>query len=265
MLARRQLPDDYRAFNEKHGAPFGNQRFHVRQLKRRLGRLHPLTIRSAGPYAFQPNNTLREVEYPWVFEQVSRLGHHLVVVDVGASLGGMQYTLARAGHEVHAVDPGMQASGRGWEVDPDFHQRLAAVFKAPVRLHPTTLDQTDLADGSVDVVMSISTIEHFGQGDLEAFAEHARRVLRPGGHVVLTIDLFLDLQPFTSRERNRYGVNTDVRHLLEMLGGELVFGDSRELCGFPEFDPARIQCELAEYKLGAGYPAMSQLVVAQVG
>ncbi len=43
------------------------------------------------------------------------------------------------------------------------------------------------ADGSVDLVTAVSTIEHIpGDGDIRAMAEFAR-VLRPGGRVVVTV------------------------------------------------------------------------------
>ena len=47
--------------------------------------------------------------------------------------------------------------------------------------------QLSFADGSVDFVTAISTIEHIpGDGDIRAMAEFAR-VLRPGGRVVVTV------------------------------------------------------------------------------
>ena len=165
---------------------------------------------------------------------------------------------------MHAVDPGLNASGLGWEVDPTFHQLLAETYHAPVRLHPTTFQQAEFAEGSLDVVLSVSTIEHFGPDDLQSFAESVRRALKPGGHVVLTIDLFLDLIPFTDRAENRWGTNMSVAALMEALDATIVVGDRNVLYGFPEFDARRIQADLSEYMIGA-YPTLTQCVVARVG
>lgn len=258
--ASARQPESVRAFNRRHGAPFGHR---GRRYSTRLGHRSKLAARLAGPYAWQPNNTTREYEYPWVFEQVHALGSGLVVVDLGASLAGMQFTLARSGHQVHAVDPGMKATGRGWDLDPSFHQFLADTYNAPVLLHPTTLDQAGLAERSVDVVLSISTLEHFGPGDFAVFAESATRILKPGGAFVLTIDLFLDLDPFTDRTKNEFGVNVNVARLLENLDADLIVGNPSELYGFAAFDAREVQANLSHYLIGAWYPAMAQCLVAR--
>jgi 2-polyprenyl-3-methyl-5-hydroxy-6-metoxy-1,4-benzoquinol methylase len=264
MLAPFRLPPHYEEFNRRHHAPDGT-RFRNR-FQNRLRRLErsQLRLRLAGPYAWQSNNTTRAFEYPWAHEQIHGLGSKLVIADVGASLAGLQFTLAQEGYEVHAVDPGLNATGVGWEVDPTFHQLLAETYRAPVTLHPTTFDQAGFDDGSLDVVLSVSTIEHFGPEDLDAFAQSARRALKPGGHLVLTINLFLDLVPFTDRERNRWGTNMSVAALTEALGATLVVGDPKVLYGFPEFDARQVQADLGQYMIGT-YPTLTQCVVVRVG
>jgi len=137
-------------------------------------------------------------------------------------------------------------------------------LQAPVRLQPTTLEEAGLAEASVDVVLSVSTIEHFGADDFTRFAQAARAVLTPGGHLVLTIDLFLDLKPFTSRERNAFGLNANVAALLDQLDATLVVGNADELYGYPGFDADRVQSGLSKYLVGEGYPGMTQCLVARV-
>jgi SAM-dependent methyltransferase len=259
VLAPFRLPDSYAQFNRRHHAPDGTV---LSTYLRRLGRSR-LRLLLAGAYAWQSNNTTRAYEYPWAHEQIQRLGRNLVIADVGASLAGLQFTLAREGHEMHAVDPGLNASGLGWEVDPTFHQLLAETYRAPVQLHPTTFQQAEFGEGSLDVILSVSTIEHFGPDDLESFAQAARRALKPGGHLVLTIDLFLDLIPFTDRDQNRWGTNMSVAALIEALDATIVVGDREVLYGFPEFDARRIQRDLSQYMIGA-YPTLTQCVVARV-
>ena len=163
--------------------------------------------------------------------------------------------------------PSIRASTRAvsaGNVDPTFHQLLAETYHAPVQLHPTTFQQADFAESSLDVVLSVSTIEHFGPDDLQSFAESVRRALKPGGHVVLTIDLFLDLIPFTDRAENRWGTNMSVAALMEALDATIVVGDPKVLYGFPDFDARRIQADLSAYMIGA-YPTLTQCVVARVG
>jgi len=261
MLAPHRIPDKYADWNREHHAPFGRR---GRRLIETFGPRNRAVARYLGPYSWQKNNSLRAFEYPWAYEQLAELGERLSVIDVGAGLAGLQFSLGQAGHAVHAVDPGMAARGRGWDLDPDQHAFLADVYRAPVTLHPTTLAGAGMADDSVDAVVSISAIEHFAEEDLAEFARETRRVVRPGGHVVLTIDLFLDLDPFTSRSHNEYGTNFDVKRLLDHVGATLIKGEPATLFGYPEFDPDRLQSNLSEYLVGTMYPALVQCVVARV-
>ena len=57
---------------------------------------------------------------------------------------------------------------------------------------------------------------------------------------MLTIDLFLDLAPFTTRTSNQYGCNVDICSLLAIAPFEIEIGDRSELNGFSEFDHDRI-------------------------
>ena len=158
------------------------------------------------------------------------------------------------------VDPGEAASGVGWPCTPTNIRRLNRAFGTDVNLENCTLDQAHISDTSVDRVFSISAIERIPEGELPGLADDIRRILKPGGRVVLTIDLFLDLAPFTNRTENRFGWNIDVKAFVDRLGMEMVVGDERELNGYPSFDPERVLSELSELLYGS-YPACAQLLV----
>jgi SAM-dependent methyltransferase len=269
MIATQTLPPSYASWNRTWRAPFGRRLLRGRP----RGRLDARFVRAfesrtrvgsrrCGPFAWQPNSALRQFEYPWAHEQIRTLGESLTVVEIGGGLSGLQWVLAADGHRVINVDPGMAARGKGWALSATQHEHLSRAFRAPVELRPATLAEAGLADASADVLLSVSTIEHFAQEDLDEFARHAARILRPGGAAVLTIDLFLDLAPFTSVESNTYGSNVNVHELLERSGLRLRHGDPSCLLGFPEFDPERIQSRLSEYLIGT-YPALAQCLVAE--
>jgi hypothetical protein len=224
--------------------------------------LSAFAVRQLGPFAWQPNNSTRVFEYPWVAAQTKRLGPRLDIVEIGGGLSGLQFVLSKAGHRVINVDPGIHARGKGWRLDPKRHERLARVFGAPVDRLPMTIGEAGLPDASADVLISVSAIEHFAPDDREELTDHVKRLLRAEGAAILTIDLFLDLAPFSGRQRNRFGVNIDVAALLADSGLRLAVGERAELYGFPQFDPASVQSKLSEYLVGTGYPALAQCLVA---
>lgn len=238
MIAPHNLPDHYAEWNDRLGAPFG------------------------GMFAWQTNNRSREFEYPWAYHQIREAGERLRIVEIGGGLSGLQFALAREGHSVINVDPGLQAKGRGFALDADRHDALCEQYDAPVRLASTTIAEAGIEDRSVDVLLSVSTIEHFADQDLHELAGEIPRVLNSSGIVILTIDLFLDVAPFVRAERNSYGRNINVPELLDRSGLELAKGRPEELHGSAEFDPETVQTNSGAYFIGS-YPALIQCVVAR--
>jgi SAM-dependent methyltransferase len=132
-----------------------------------------------------------------------------------------------------------------------------------VTLVSAPLQSAGLTPGRLDAVYSVSAIEHFSQEDLNALARTLPTVLAPGGHVILTIDLFLDLHPFTTKSENRFGRNIDVAKLLEVAGLEIVTGNTSELCGFRDFDTDTVMQVLPDLLIGQDWPALTQIIVAR--
>jgi hypothetical protein len=87
--------------------------------------------------------------------------------------------------------------------------------------------------------------------------------LKEGALFVLTIDLFLDLTPFTENERNEWGTNVSIKWLVEQSKMKLVQGDEEELFGFPGFEPRRIIANLDRYYVGQFCPSLVQMVILQ--
>jgi SAM-dependent methyltransferase len=255
MLARRELPSRFREWNEKWGAPFGHGRADARALP---GNRDPATLLSEfGPFALQPCTTTRMYEYPWVYHQLSG-GAIGSVVEVGGGLSGLQFVLSAEGAHVLNVDPG----GAGYTVESAALEAANALFRTNVDLRPTTLAGAQIADSSVDAVISVSTLEHLDPVEVESVLLEARRILRPGGRLVLTVDLFLNLAPFTDRVVNQFGRNLPVWRLLHEAGYRVERGRPEELLGGPGFDHRAVLADLEDYLIGDTYPVLAQLVVA---
>jgi len=255
MLARKALPGRYEAWNRRWGAPFGRT---FKKLVPHAWRTTRLGARLCGPFGFQRNNDIRRFEYPWAFEALG-VRRGLRVVDIGGSLAGLQFVLDLEGCEVVNVDPGEESRGRGWPVRPETFERLNHAFGTHVVLRNCFVEDAGLEDASFDRAVSISVLEHVPERDLESILAHVRRALKPGGLFVVTLDLFLDVQPFAAAASNRFGHNISARWLVEASGLELVHGERSELYGYPEFDVRAIR-ERDDLLVGS-YPAMVQTLV----
>jgi hypothetical protein len=259
MIAPATLPAEYEEWNRRWHAPHGRS---VPFGGRLSWSLPALWFR--GPFAVQPNSETRTFEYPWAHDQVTRrLGPGSVLVEVGGGLSGLQFVLAREGYDVTNVDPGMAAKGRGWAVSPTKHRVLSRMFGGPARLIPTVLEDARISERSVDGIISVSTLEHLTQSDLEGVAASIRSILKATGVVILTVDLFLDVVPFTNRSRNQWGTNIDIRTFLEQANLELIFGDRHQLFGFPEFSAATILERRDDFLSGSNATAFAQCLVAK--
>ena len=257
MIGLNELLPGYAAWNAKWGAPNGRTQYRHLPFRRTA-----LVTRMVGPFGWQWNSSTRRFEYPWAYEQITRHGQGLVVVDVGGSVSGLQFVLAAEGHRVSVVDPALAATGKGWPLDRVRHNQLSRLYKAPITVVEHTIQDAKLPDHSADVVLSVSAIEHFSADDVRGFGREVARSLKPDGIVVLTIDLFIDLVPFTRKSRNGWGTNCNIAALLDDAGLRLRTGKSDELYGFPDFDPVTVLERLPTYELNPHGPCVAQCLVA---
>jgi 2-polyprenyl-3-methyl-5-hydroxy-6-metoxy-1,4-benzoquinol methylase len=256
MIARKAWAEKYSKWNRQWGAPAGlpARKFVPRPLK-----FSTLGARLVGPFSFQRNNDTRALEYPWAFEAIApREG--MRVLEVGGSLAGLQFVLDRCGCEVVNVDPGEASRGRGWPVSEETFEKLNHAFRTNVELKKCFLQDAALPAESFDRIVSISVLEHVPENDIEAILIEARRLLKPGGLLVVTMDLFLNVKPFAAAESNDYGHNVSARWMLEKSGMELVHGTREELFGFDEFDASTVRTNQDLY-VSTEYPVMAQTMV----
>ena len=256
MLARAVLPMRYQVFNLRWGAPSGRL---VRGLIPPAKRANPAAAALVGPFGFQSNNTTRAFEYPWAFEALEP-GPGVRVLEIGGGLSGLQFVLDRAGCSVVNVDPGDTFFTPVWPVTQATVDTLNGLFGTKCQLLNAFLEDVHFDDCSFDRVVSVSVFEHLPETALASLLAEVRRVLKPGGTLVATIDLFLNVHPFEEARDNEYGHNVSVQWFVETSGLELVSGNKTELFGFPEFKWEDIKARQSTYLVGK-YPAMVQTVV----
>ena len=258
MLAPRLIPAEYSRWNRRWRAPYGRFGDQRSRPASALARLCPWFV---GPFGFQANNTTRRFEYPWAFAQINGPRGQRVV-EVGGSLAGFQFVLARSGFEVLNVDPGEASEGPRWRVTDRSIRRLNRWFRTDVTLIPSTLEAAALESESVHWVSAISTIEHTSPTEVASITREVERILVPGGRAVFTVDLFPDLVPFTNRVENEWGRNVDIAAMIGAGALTLVNGDRSELLGYAEFDPTVVLANLDRYLVGA-FPALAQCFVLE--
>ena len=77
----------------------------------------------------------------------------------------------------------------------------------------------------------------------------------------MTVDLFLNLEPFSQRKTNKWGTNVSVKWIADMLDMQLVEGQKSELYGYDEFSTENILEHLEDYAMHCDYPQLAQLMV----
>lgn len=141
-------------------------------------------------------------EHPWAFHHIQALGQELTIVEVGGADPALRSTLVRAGHRVIAVGP--------------CATQTTAASGAVVELRADALCGADIPEASVDVPVSIKALEHLSAAEADAVMEKSRRVLRSGGHVVVSLS----------------GSRSDVRPVLDAFDAELLAGELVQPRGF---------------------------------
>jgi SAM-dependent methyltransferase len=147
---------------------------------------------------------IEDTASPWHGEHVARYRHAVEagvsgrVLDVASGSGYGSALLRRAGCQVVAVDPDEGATVKSLQAGPAVQARG---------------ERLPLRDDAFDSVVSIETIEHVP--DPERFLDELRRVLRPGGLLVLTTPNAVYTKPVD-------GVPANPFHFREYRAEELV-------------------------------------------
>ena len=198
----------------------------------------------------------RQWEYPWAIlaaEFGDRPGRTL---DVGGGGSPFSRYLAHAGHESHVADPSLdRGTSFVYDVEKSLTQNVRSVSKrvlfraaginslwglpehdgkSPARYVASPANDLAYPDAHFDRVFSLSVMEHIPTAIWGACMREFKRVLRPGGRLVITLDM-------TTPEAN------------QRLYRRLVEGTDLQLIGKPDYEvPLRVE-EQALRHPGHGY------------
>ena len=126
----------------------------------------------------------RQWEYPFVYQAITSAiqpGSRVRVLDAGSGITFFPYYLANTvkGSSITCCDS-----------DASLQSLFEQVTEPAVRFIAADLHSLPFADGEFDVVYCVSVLEH--TRSYARILDEFRRVLRPGGSLILTFDIGLD-------------------------------------------------------------------------
>jgi SAM-dependent methyltransferase len=151
--------------------------------------LRELVDASRRAFGFFTAHHPHTLNYPWVLERLLPLGAGARLLDIGAGVAPLPLVLAGHGMHVTCVDSNKLV--RTLPVDDDWNEwgyfDYSQLHANLVSIHGSILDHEPAAP--YDAIYSISVLAHMPAVVRRATLERCRRWLRPGGRLLLAVDV----------------------------------------------------------------------------
>ncbi len=173
----------------------------------------------------------------------------LDALDVGCGSGVIADGLGKMGLNVTAIDANPQAIAYA----------QATFARQNVRFLPGYLDELELPDASFDVATCLEVIEHVYPPQIDKLLSDFRRLLRPGGRLLLTTPNYRGLWPLIEWAADRFAstakmdADQHVTHIHRRMLRKFV-----EAAGF-EVEKIRCYCTFAPFAAPMGV-GLAQLI-----
>lgn len=143
----------------------------------------------------------RQYELPWAIE-AAKLEKNDIVLDAGCGFSALKFALAKRCKKVYGIDLDISALREAREMCAELELENVELMHADISTFKTDL--------LFDKIFCISVLEHgLDRDTILNCITNLKHLLKPGGSLVLTIDLVLD--------RLIEGFNVDVRLAMEIL------------------------------------------------
>ena len=178
--------------------------------------LREVAATSRAVFGFFPNHYPYTLNYPWLLERLEPLPAGAHVLDIGAGVSPLPIVLANRGLRVDCVDNSEIV--RQMPVEADWNEWGFfdyAVVDARIQSYHRDVREHMPAQ-PYDCIYSVSALAHMTRADREETVYLAARWLKPGGRLLVEVDLDpsdgLPVEPFgwlggrtRARARKRYG------------------------------------------------------------
>ena len=125
---------------------------------------------------------IRKLEYAFVLDNLL-LNDGLKLLDVGSGITILPHILSRMGCEVHALDPASHWKLANSEIGQFYNSFYSSDVKY-INDHVHSIQGRELYDR----VISVSVLEHLPKKEIGRTLDKILALLKPGGHLVLTMD-----------------------------------------------------------------------------
>jgi cyclopropane fatty-acyl-phospholipid synthase-like methyltransferase len=195
--------------------------FHEVPYPGRLIELYRLALNYLG---FFTNHYPRVFEYSWLCELGSNLLDESNILDIGAGVSPLPLWFAERRCTVVTVD-NHKLDRTGSDVASWNEWGFLDYASLHPRITSRNCDMLDVTEADFDLIYSVSVIEHLPAETRRQFFGGLRRLLRPGGEFLATIDLVPGTDELwnmsegrTVEERSRHGTIHDVIAELSQAG-----------------------------------------------
>ena len=198
---------------------------------------------------FYTKTSIRAIEYPWVLEKITEV-NPVEIADIGAGVSPLPIVLGQTGYAITTIDfhPLIRdVDQKDWN---EWGFLDYSKFISTIKSH--NLDVLKFQpEYKFDLIYSVSVIEHMPRTMWELFIKWATKWLKPGGRLVLTLDLIPEsnfLWNFSEglevEEPSQHGSLEDFRDTLRR--NSLVERDFKIIRGIPfsKTDLVLLDCEL---------------------
>lgn len=138
---------------------------------------------------FYTKTSIRAVEYPWILERLLELETGSEIIDIGSGISPLPIILSDKGYYVNCVDN--HSNIRTYDKQSEWNEwGFLDYSQISSNLKSFNIDILKFRPGKrVDAIYSVSVLEHMPRSIWEQTLKRTAKWLRPGGVLLLTLDL----------------------------------------------------------------------------